>query len=461
MMRAIVLFVIATNGIVAIFFPWIGIVLAYLVDIMAPQYIWWWSFQGLQPSFWILAPTMLGFSIAALLGKVRLAALNTKLSRCMMILWLCAAIAYWLGPYVDVVNQWRFYDPEVMFSLFQKTMLCFFVAIILLDSSKKLKVASLVVLLIVTYMTYWANAQYFLYHRYGRLHGPISITGQGIYYDQNDFAVLFVAGFPFLYYLGEYLGIRAVKWVLWFVTIFSWHAIFLTASRGAVVGVAAILLAFAVRSRSKMLSIVVVAAFGGFLAWQGGTILKDRLDNLPHYQRNASAEDRLAEWSAAISMMERYPLTGVGFASFGQAFPRFSKSTPHIAHNTFFQIGGEWGIIAGTAYMVLMLSTMNRLRLNGKRLAHQRNTDEGNLLFCVNEACLFSLVGFFTCAWFLSLEQYELFYYLLAISNATLLLGHDVAATGVGEPSLSENGAGERMASETVNWVSTPKSAVK
>jgi len=154
-----------------------------------------------------------------------------------------------------------------------------------------------------------------------------------------------------------------------------------------------------------------------------------RLDlsaTITDYEEEDSAMGRIEAWEASSGMMAAHPLTGVGFASFGQAFPDFSDKRPRVAHNTFFQIGGEWGVIAGITYLTLLFSTINRLRKNGNRLRQlARQTDnpgnENRLYLCINEACLLGLTGFFVCSMFLSLQGYEVFYYLLVLANATLV----------------------------------------
>ncbi len=422
MLNAIIYVILGANSLISLVRPWVGVILAYTVALLAPQYIWWWAFGDARPSFWVLVPTLAGFGFLAVRGKISLAPLGTRLNVCVAILWLCATISYYFGPYVDVVNQWRFYDSGVMFSLMQKTFLTYFVASVLIDDTRKLKFTPIAILLTAAYMTYWANSQYFVYHRYGRLHGPTNLWGQGIYSDENDFAVLFVIGFPFLFYFGQYIGKRLLKWALWGTILFSWHAVFLTASRGALVGIGAVLAVFALRSQKKALGLAVILGFVAIYVWQAGDVMKSRSATITNYEQEDSANERLEAWQAAMGMMAAHPLTGVGFASFGQAFSHFSDKRPRVAHNTFFQIGGEWGVIAAATYLVLMLSTLNRLRKNGRRLREHVGSAEGKICFHINEACLLALTGFFVCAQFLSLQQYEVLYFLLLVSNSVLFL---------------------------------------
>jgi putative inorganic carbon (hco3(-)) transporter len=417
----VVILILLANVVVALVSPWRGFVLAYVIAIFAPQDVWWWAFEGVRPFYWIIVPALIGFGVAVLRGQVAFAQLNTRLNRCMFLLWLCFTISYYFGPYVDVFNAYRFYDPAFMFATLQKTFLTYFVATTLIDSPKKLKVMALVMVVTAVYMTYWANMQYFVYHVHGRLHGPTTLSGAGIYSDENNFALLFVVGFPFIYFLGQYLNRKVVIWLTWLVIPFSWHAVFLTASRGALLGIGAVLLAFVWRLQKKTMGLLLIGCFVAAFVWEAGDLMKNRSATITSYEQEDSASFRIEAWKASIGMMKAHPLTGVGFSSFGQAFPDFSTTPPRVAHNTFFQIGGEWGVVAGFTYLFLIFSTVNRLRKNGSKLRSLAPTDDGRIYYVLNESCLLALIGFFVCSMFLSLQGYEVFYYLLMLANATLV----------------------------------------
>lgn len=421
-MGTIILYIImSSNAIISLFYPWIGIFLAYIITVLTPHNIWWWVFQDVRPLYWVLVPTLAGFVLAILRGNVNFSGLNTKLNLCIGILWLSFTISYYFGPYVDVVNEYRFYDPGFMFSTLQKTYLTYLVGVLLINDARKLKILSTVIIVTVIYMTYWANAQYFIYNKFGRLGGPIALGGTSIYADENNFAVLFVVGFPFLFYFGYYLKNKILTWCVWAIIPFCWHAVFLTASRGALLGIVAVLLVFVVRLEKKGVALLIMAGFFAAFLWQAGDVMKSRSATISNYQEEDSAAKRLDAWEASTRMMLAYPFTGVGFASFGQAFPDFSDSIPRIAHNTFFQIGGEYGVLAAIVYLVLIFFTLNRLRIKGYLLRNMQMTNLRNFYYCLNEACLLGLTGFFVCSLFLSLEKYEVFYYLLILANGVSL----------------------------------------
>ena len=414
------------TAVVSIFAPWVGAVISQIVSVMTPQDIWWWDFGGLRPSFYTAVPVLVGFIIAVLLGKVKLSQWNTPVNKMVALMWLFFTVSFLFGPYVDVVNRWRFFDPVATFETVSKVLLMYFVTAALMDDTRKIKYGALVMIITFVYMTYWANAQYYLYHVYGRLHGPRGLDGDGIYFDQNYFALLFVTGAPYLYFLGKQSKRKYVPIVSVLVVLLSWNAIFLTASRGALVALLTMILVLVLRTKRRTVGIAVVIALGLAYWHDGGSIMKKRATTITDYSVSQSAEDRLDAWTAAIHMMEAHPLIGVGFASFGQAYPSYSNTHPRIAHNTFFQIGGECGIFAAALYLILMGSTLNRLRKNGAKLAQVRDDPDARFYYLLNEACLYSLVGFFVGGVFLSLQNYSLWYYLLLMANAALYKSREV-----------------------------------
>lgn len=409
------------NAVFSMLRPWFGVVLGFLFAILTPHNIWWWAFQDVRPVMWVLLPTLVGFGLAVLARKNDYSAFGTRLNRYMLALMATTAISYYLGPYVDVVNDFRFYDPSYMFSSAQKTFIAYFLAVILIDNERKLKWLGSVLVITTIYMTYWANAQYFLHHSFGRLSGPVPLGGYSIYQDENVFAVLFVAGAPFVWYAAHYLKSKSAYWLALFVILFSWHAIFLTASRGALLAIAVTVLAFAFRQKKKALGILTILAFTTAFAWQAGDLMKSRSATITAGSEEESASGRLDAWKAATKMMISHPLTGVGFASFGQAFPNYSEAAPRIAHNSFFQLAGEQGVIAALAFALLTLSTINRLRKNGRHLLELKQTEQTHFYYCMNEASYLGFLGFSVCAVFLSLANYDIMYCLLIISNKILL----------------------------------------
>jgi len=171
-----------------------------------------------------------------------------------------------------------------------------------------------------------------------------------------------------------------------------------------------------------MIAIFLLPALAAAYVWQAGDVMKSRADTIADYQTEASAASRLEAWEAATSMIQTHPLIGVGFVSFGPAFPYHSENKPREAHNTFFQIAAESGVIAGAMYVLLVLSCIRAVWVRGNYLRERVGSSDDRFFYAINEGTLVAFSGFVICSLFLSLHVYELFWFLCLMVNGTLYL---------------------------------------
>ena len=270
------------------------------------------------------------------------------------------------------------------------------------------------------YLTYWANHQYLVGNWSGRLNGPSSITGSGIYQDQNDFAMAFVVAQPFFWFFGSARKTKLARWICWLIIPLSWNAVFLTGSRGGFVGVTATIFIIAMRSRRKLLGLALIPVFLLVFLVEGGPVMTARVNGLDQYQVHRSVQDRFHSWQAAERMIEANPITGVGLASYGPAFPYYSHHHPREAHDTLLQITAESGVFAGAMYLLIVLSLICSLWKNGSQI--RREGARNDALLMMNEASMVGFMGLVVCSIFLSLQEFEIFYCLNVLGNSVLYL---------------------------------------
>jgi O-antigen ligase len=194
---------------------------------------------------------------------------------------------------------------------------------------------------------------------------------------------------------------------------------------------------------------LVIPLFMGAYVWQAGDIMRSRAGTIGDYRTETSAATRFEAWDAAINMISNYPLTGVGLASFGPAFPDYSDKAPREAHNTLLQITAESGLIAGAMYVLIVSSSLIGLWKNGKRY---KQTDEPDkrLLHCINEAALVSLCGLVVCSLFLSLQIFEIFYYLCLVVNSVLYLSKKSQVTKLERDTRTKAGESSRAGAQSL-----------
>ncbi|MDY0222946.1 MAG: O-antigen ligase family protein [Desulfobacterium sp.] len=408
-------------GAAALARPWIGIVSYYLLSTLGPQYIWWWVFEGLRVSLIVALSTLFGISLSAMRHNYDFNFLLNKQNFWLGFLWFCILVSYIFGPYVASFSSSGL-NPSQLFSLTNTIFLFYFCAALEMNEVRKLRYLVIVFAVSTIYLIYWANAQYFSGNwsqfNMGRLMGPRSIHGGTIYNDENAFAMLFVTGLPFIYYLGFASKNWFVRLGLWAIIPLGWHAVFLTGSRGGLVGLIVVMGSVIMTSKRRMLMIPLLLMFVFFYQWQSGDIMDDRSQMIAGYEGDKSAEDRLNAWAGGFKMLEAHPITGVGLGSFITALPLYHESRPMVAHNTFVQFAAESGAGAGLAYLMsIWIFFRHYKKIKDWCLAFP-DEKEMHQIDMYNHASATSFVGLFVCSMFLSLNVYEVFFLLILFNNA-------------------------------------------
>lgn len=417
---------ILTTGFNALFRPWIGIVAYYTLALLGPQYIWWWNFEGLRVSFIVAVCTLVGISLKLLQGQCDFNYFKTRQNFWVFLLWICIIVSYYFGPFVS-------FDPlgsAGLFSITNNIFLFYFCSCLIINDIKNLRYLAVILVVSTLYLTWWANSQYLTAlstgnwsaFNWGRLMGPTSIYGGSIYRDENAFALVFVTGIPFIYYAALAIDRKWLRYTLHGVIPLAWHGIFLTGSRGGLVGLGVVTLLIALLGTRKLLVIPLLLSFVLFYQWQGGNVMKSRGEQIVRYDEEGSTEGRIGAWKSGLGMIAAHPITGVGLGSFVTAMPIFSDTAPRVAHNTFMQFAAESGMVAGLAYlMAIYLFFRNALRIYGW-CRDPANKDSYRWVEILNNASTVSFAGLTVCALFLSLTNYEIFFYLLLINNTLSVL---------------------------------------
>ena len=419
--KALLYLIVAVTSLQTLRTPFVGAMAYYCLAVWGPQYIWWWHFQDMRLSFLVALVAMTALILNTFSRGLNLFLLKTRVNYCVLILWICYCVSYGFGPYVDIVGG----AAEDILMKFSKIVLFYFVSVLLVDDLKKQKYFSWIMILSVIHLTYWANYQYlgqnWAAFSGGRLMGPFALDGGSIYKDENKFAVVFVTGVPFLFYWGLHMAKSYARYCIWAVIPLAWHAIFLTGSRGGLVGLATTLVGSMVFSKKKVVYVMIMTPL--FLAafyFQAGNLLKDRADAIVEYEGESSAETRLQAWSAALGMLNDHPFTGVGPECFIRAMADYSPFKPRATHSTPFQFAAEIGGFALCAYgwiiwQVLWWGVQSHRMLN--RYNELFSPDEVGTIRYLNESCSVSFLGLTVCSLFLSFNYYEIFYFLLIISS--------------------------------------------
>lgn len=264
-MTTILLFLLTVGTFVgSLFQAWLGVTAYYVLAILSPQSIWYWIFGDMRVSFYIAISALMGFIVAVISKKVNFSILKSMQNLYLLIFWILIHLSLVFSQFANTNELESRYRME----LIDKMFIMYFVAILLIDTRKKFHYFITIMLVSVIFYTYWGNNQYFSGQMWGpRLMGPIF---NGNYKDENTFAMFFVLGIPFLYFMGCYYQNRFLRYMLWGTIPFAWHAIFLTASRGGLLGIGVVTLFIGYRSKSKLLGMGIIIGLIVALSLQGG-----------------------------------------------------------------------------------------------------------------------------------------------------------------------------------------------
>lgn len=232
--------------------------------------------------------------------------------------------------------------------------------------------------------------------------GTSRIQYVGIFSDPNDLGLLFVACVPMSVFLALRggLGLRTLFWGT--VLVLLLYGILLTDSRGSMLAVIAMVGAYIFLKRGPMTAGLL--AGGAFLVLQ---LLPSRLNELE--VQEASAMDRVYAWYHGIEMFLSSPLFGVGTG-------RFVEYHHLTAHNSLILVlseNGFIGLVLWLAFIGYCFWMMMRVLAAAPDIEDEETLEVFVLDRSIALTLLISLVGFFSCAFFLS-RSYNILLYLIA-----------------------------------------------
>jgi putative inorganic carbon (HCO3(-)) transporter len=323
-----------------------GLVLTTLYIVLAiigpEQFGQGWA--GLHPLQYLAAFTLLASMPNVLAGRNPGSSLQTYL-----MLALIAAIGFsqvvngWLG---GIVYAWSKFLPSAA---------TYFFVVANVTTVRKLKFITLVTVatcLVVAAESlsgyYWGfGSGTFVLHQ--NIYSQDEIVGQllrvravGFLNDPNDYAQLLLIALPLIFVAWQSRRILINSMVVLMPSGLMLWTIYLTHSRGALIGLIVLSL-FAARkriSKAKSLvltgSLILVALGMNFMGGRGISA--------------SEGSDRLEAWATGLELLKSAPLFGIGFGSFTD----FNGIT---AHNSLILCLAELGVVGGTIWLALLVTT--------------------------------------------------------------------------------------------------------
>lgn len=415
-------------SLISVVLPWVGVLTVYVFSVMQMQYLWPQDFGESRVQVILYGAIILGLAGATALKLVDWSRLLTPFSLVMMLLVVNVNLSLYFSDfqfYIDPMSDKNVpgfvLDQETILSIFNRSLLMYFIACLLIDTRKKLEWSIYVLAGILLYYSFWANKIYFTgeFWRFGdngRLGGPLDSN----YKDENYLAMLYVMATPILYYLGVARESVFLRYGIWALIPVTWHALFLTSSRGGIVALAVVCIYLFFRSFDRKASIGMAVALVLAITFQSGNLLtrvddtiaaSDQLELLPEQK----LDPRLISWGIATEIMREYPLFGVGIGNFYNAFPKYSDTQQHVVHNTYLQLSANCGIGAGLIYLWLFLRRLPTLR-GSADIQGTRNFARGFKRDYLDDLLNGLFLAFFMVSIFLDLMIYEILYFIIMMS---------------------------------------------
>ncbi|MDQ1830158.1 putative O-glycosylation ligase, exosortase A system-associated [Massilia scottii] len=382
--------------------PYIGVLMWVWISVMNPHRLSWGFAYSFPFAAIIAGVTLIGLLVTRDPKKLPMTPI------------VCTLMAFsaWMGI-TTIFSMWPA-ESVVMLNRVSKIMLMTFATIMLIKTQKQVQL--LIWVLVGSLGYYGVKGGIFTVMTGG---GSIVWGPQGSYIEgNNEVALAFITIIPIMFYL--YMSAEK-KWIRWgmaaSIMLCSFAALG-SYSRGALVGIAAMLFFLWLKSPKKVLLgglMVLMVPFAiAFMPDKWST----RMETINTYKEDSSAMGRINAWYMAYNMAKDRPLGG-GFEIYNRTAFELYAPVPedvHAAHSIYFQALGEHGFIGLGIYLLLAFLTWRKaswiVRVSAKREDFKW---AGNLARMIQV----SLLGFGVGGAFLSLLYYDVPYYLMAAVVST------------------------------------------
>jgi probable O-glycosylation ligase (exosortase A-associated) len=242
-----------------------------------------------------------------------------------------------------------------------------------------------------------------------RLYGPEgSMIG-----DNNDFGLALNMTLPLLFFLARTESEPWVRRLFGFLFLCTIPAIFCTYSRGALLGLAVLMILMILQLKERWVLLPVIAFGLTIVSLIAPPQWKERMNPTREGAVDSSARQRLDVWTYSVNLALDYPITGGGFATFTKELsPRYAPPGVFVLgpHSVYFGLLAEHGFVGLFLYLILVafcFASAHRLKKWAKYYGDMR---------VVNYVTMFrySLIGFLVSGCFLGRAYFDYFFAIVA-----------------------------------------------
>ena len=288
------------------FRPFFGVLVWMVISLLNPhRFTWGVMYYEFPVALVVAIPTLAGFLVFSPSFK-RFFSRDVFL---IVLLWCWFTLTTMRNTQMPLFQH---FAPETWFRwvFVSKILLMTLATMAIVDTWRRFRYLLLVIVGCVGVLVLKAVPFMIMTRGADRLHGP-----QGsMLADNNDFGLALNMTLPMFFSLARIEVDRRLRWLLKFLAAVTIPAIYFTYSRGALVGLAAILVLMLLSLRQRLILVpllVIAAVFAVFLTpgeWRHrmdfrreGSLLDD------------SARQRLYAWTYSWNLARDHPLTGAAF----------------------------------------------------------------------------------------------------------------------------------------------------
>jgi probable O-glycosylation ligase (exosortase A-associated) len=348
-----------------LFSPYFGVLLSSWIAYFNPHQYGWTFANTFPVAQVIVIPTMLG----AFFAKDTNRKVVTRETVLLLAFWLWVSLTMF-NTHFEPLFADHIVEGTGRLIEFSKIMVMTLLTIFLVTSQKKLKYLLMVTAFSLGLIALKGTVFGILTGGQFRVWGP----PRSFIADNNDFGLALNMIIPMLYFLGRDEQNKKLKSLFKITFVCCVVAVLLTYSRGALLGLTAVMSVLALKSRHKLISGVLLVAVVVLVISFAPPAWMSRMGAFASGNLDGSAQERLTSWAFAWNFAKAYPITGGGFECFTPSlFATFSPRDPQTwlgghtssgPHSIYFQVLAEQGFVGLGIFLALLASCI----LSARRL---------------------------------------------------------------------------------------------
>jgi putative inorganic carbon (HCO3(-)) transporter len=389
---------------VCFFRPTYGAALWLVMAFVNPQDYGWGLAQRSSPALLVAIPTILGFFAFSRNWK-QIACREVFL---MAVLWLWFT-ATTLNSAYDPAFAEKAASAWYRWGFVSKILLMTVVPIGIIDTWRRFRLIMLTIACSFGILAIKTLPIMILSDGASRVYGP----SYSMISDNNDFGLALNMALPFFFFLAKTEEKPRMKWLMGLFFMATIPAIIFTYSRGALVGLVAVLVCMLLQAKQRLVLVPLTGLVCLFALFVAPQAWRDRMKTMSPDSLDPSALSRINAWTYSWNMTKDYPIMGGGFDAFTPSlFRRYAPSAAdvHGPHSIYFGVMAEHGFPGLFLYLTIVGSCFLTLHGIVRRARYHGDPESAGYANILR----FSLVGFLVSGAFLGRAYFDFYFSLVA-----------------------------------------------